>query len=155
MISYLCLLVQFSPAAGRAGRCRQMSQCMVSTRRVLAREPEVLAPSPRVRCAFSPAAGSQGGQRFVRPLPGCCAPFLSAASSPGSQRSVQPLHGRGAPFSLRGERLGQPEAWRTLPWRGAPFPSMAPARARTTFLHSSTDGHSGCPKCLVSFDEIL
>ena len=31
MISYLGWLVQFSPAAGRAGRCRQMSLCVDST----------------------------------------------------------------------------------------------------------------------------
>ena len=34
MISYLGSLVQFSPAAGRAGRCRQMSLCVGSTHRV-------------------------------------------------------------------------------------------------------------------------
>ena len=34
MISYLGSLVQFSPAVGRAGRCRQMSLCVGSTRRV-------------------------------------------------------------------------------------------------------------------------
>ena len=34
MISYLGSLVQFSPAAGRAGRCRQISLCVGSTRRV-------------------------------------------------------------------------------------------------------------------------
>ena len=34
MISYLGSLVQFIPAAGRAGRCRQVSQCVDSTHRV-------------------------------------------------------------------------------------------------------------------------
>ena len=34
MIFYLGSLVQFSPAVGRAGRCRQMSLCVGSTRRV-------------------------------------------------------------------------------------------------------------------------
>ena len=34
MISYLGSLVQFSPAAGRAGRCGQMSLCVGSTPRV-------------------------------------------------------------------------------------------------------------------------
>ena len=34
MISYLGSLVQFSPAMGRAGRCRQISLCVDSTRRV-------------------------------------------------------------------------------------------------------------------------
>ena len=57
MISYLGLLVQFSPAAGRAGRCRQMLLCVGSTRRVLARQPEVLADSPPVRHDFSPRGG--------------------------------------------------------------------------------------------------
>ena len=46
MISYLGSLVQFSPAAGRAGRCRQTSPCMGSTCCVLAGQPAVLAPSP-------------------------------------------------------------------------------------------------------------
>ena len=36
MVSYLGWLVQFSPAAGRAGRCRQTSLCMDSTPCVLA-----------------------------------------------------------------------------------------------------------------------
>ena len=57
VISYLGLLVQFSPAAGRAGCCRQMSLCMGSTRRVLARQPEVLAPSPRCGTRFPPSGG--------------------------------------------------------------------------------------------------
>ena len=34
MISYLGSLVQFSPAAGRTGRCRQISLCVGSTPRV-------------------------------------------------------------------------------------------------------------------------
>ena len=34
MISYLGSLVQFSPSAGRAGRCRQTSLCVGSTPRV-------------------------------------------------------------------------------------------------------------------------
>ena len=36
MISYLGSLVEFSPTAGRAGRCRQTSLCVGSTPRVLA-----------------------------------------------------------------------------------------------------------------------
>ena len=57
MISYLGSLVQFSPAAGRAGRCRQMSLCVGSTRRVVARQPAVLAASPWVRRTFFPRGG--------------------------------------------------------------------------------------------------
>ena len=53
MISYLALLVQFSPAAGRAGLCRQMSLCVGSTRPVLARQPEVWRPLHGRAAAFS------------------------------------------------------------------------------------------------------
>ena len=66
MISYLGSLVQFSPASGRAGRCRQMSLCVGSTPRVLAGQPAVLAPSHRARRAFSlrgPSARRRSGLR--------------------------------------------------------------------------------------------
>ena len=99
MISYLDLLVQFSPAAERAGRCRQMSLCVGSTRRVLARQPAVLAASPRVLRAFSLL-----GERLRQPE--------VLAASPRVLRA----------FSLRGEHPGQPEAWRPLP----PRPQRAP-----------------------------
>ena len=55
MISYLGSLVQFSPAAGRAGRCKQIPLCVGSTRRVPAtlRLPRtgvsVLSPSALLR----------------------------------------------------------------------------------------------------------
>ena len=55
MISYLGLLVQFSPATGRAGHYRQISQCVDSTPRVLARlglphtRVSVLSPSTLLR----------------------------------------------------------------------------------------------------------
>ena len=53
VVSYLGSLVQFSPAAGRAGRCRQLSLCVGSTRRVLARQPAVLGAFPRLLCTPS------------------------------------------------------------------------------------------------------
>ena len=106
MISYLGSLVQFSPAAGRAGCCRQMSLCVGSTRRVLAGQPEVLAVSSWVRRAFSPR-GEQPRRPEVR------------AASPRVMRA----------FSLRGEQLGRPEVWRPLHQHAAPFPSAAPACA--------------------------
>ena len=55
MISYLGLLVQFSPAAGRAERCRQISLCVGSTHRVPATRDlprtgvSVLSPSTLLR----------------------------------------------------------------------------------------------------------
>ena len=76
MISYLGLLAQFSPAAGRAGHCRQMSLCMGSTCRVPARQPKVLAASPRVRPAFS-----LRGERFRQPEVCACSPRVRRAFS--------------------------------------------------------------------------
>ena len=72
-------LVQFSPAAGREGRCRQMSMCVRSTRRVLARQPAVLAPSPS-------AASGLGSQRFAGALPGRGVPSPSAAPARAASR---------------------------------------------------------------------
>ena len=48
MISYLGWLVQFSPAIGRAGRCRQISLCVDSTHRVPATL-GLLSPSTLLR----------------------------------------------------------------------------------------------------------
>ena len=110
MISYLGSLVQFSPAVGRAGHCRQMSLCVGSTRRVLARQPEVLAASPRVLHALS-LRSEQLGQPEV------------CARSPSVKRAFY-LHGKWLThpefcaqsprlrraFSLRGEWPGQPGA---------------------------------------------
>ena len=94
MISYLGSLAQFSPAAGRAGRCRQMSLCVGSTRRVLARQPAVLAASLRVLRAFSlrgerprqpeVCAASPRAQRVARAARGL------APSTPGAVRLFPP-----------------------------------------------------------------
>ena len=63
MISYLGSLVQFSPAAGRAGAA---GRCL---------------------CVWGALAVFwPGSQKFWRPLPGRGAPFPSAASCSGSQR---------------------------------------------------------------------
>ena len=66
MISYLGSLVQFSPAAGRAGRCRQVSLCVGSTHRVPATlglprtgvsvlSPSTLLRLPAALCGAGPA----------------------------------------------------------------------------------------------------
>ena len=81
-MSYLGSLVQFSPAAGRAGRCRQISLCVESTRRVLATlglprtGVSVLSPSKLLRL---PAALYGAG------------PALSAVSVFGSSRKARRL----------------------------------------------------------------
>ena len=109
MISYLDSLVQFSAAAGRAGRCRQMLLCVGSTRRVLARQPEVLVASPWVRCTFSPTASSQmaRGSGGLSPGAACLFPLRRAAEaarglcvlSPGAARLFPP---RRAAWAARG-----------------------------------------------------
>ena len=56
MVSYLGSLVQFSPAAGRAGRCRQIALCVDSTYHV---PPHWVCPAhgclcfPRLHCSGS------------------------------------------------------------------------------------------------------
>ena len=102
MISYLGSLVQFSPAAGRAGRCRQKSLCVGGTRRVPARQPALLGASPRVLRAFS-LRGERPGQLGVwRPFP----PRRAARAARGL--ALSPRAHRA--FSLRGpsarRRLG-------------------------------------------------
>ena len=117
MISYLGSLVQFSPAAGRAGRCRQTSLCVGSTRRVLARQPEVLAASPRspLRAAraaeawrlFPPRpqrAPPVGSQEVFRPEPGpVCrvggGGFSGAEFAPCPSPCLLPPAGMGLLFS--------------------------------------------------------
>ena len=115
MISYLGSLVQFSPAAGRAGRCRQKSLCVGSSRRVLAKQPAVLGTSPRVLRAFS-----LRGERLG--WPEVC------ARSPRVRRA----------FSLHDERPGQPEAWCPLHGHAAPFPSVASGPGSQRFGALST-----------------
>ena len=142
MISYLGSLVQFSPAAGRAGRCRQMLLCVGSTRRVLARQPAVLAPSRRVPRAFS-LRGERPGQ------PGVCAssPRVRRAFSLHGERPGQPEVCAASPwvrcaFYLRSVLPGKPEVWRPLHGRPAPFPSTALARRRSG-LRKSLDRNRG------------
>ena len=63
VVSYLGSLVQFSPAAGRAGRCRQMSLCVGSTRRVLAGQPEAWRSLHRRAASFPSAAPARAAGR--------------------------------------------------------------------------------------------
>ena len=73
MISYLGSLVQFSPGAGRAGRCRELSLCVGSLRRVLAGQPEAWCALSTARRApslrgLSAVSGSlQTGTRACLP----------------------------------------------------------------------------------------
>ena len=62
MVSYLGSLVQFSPGAGRAGLCRELSLCVGSLRRVLARQPEAWCPL-HGRAAPPPSTASASRRR--------------------------------------------------------------------------------------------
>ena len=115
MISYLGSLVQFSPAAGRAGRCRQTSLCVGSTRCVPATlglprtGVSVLSRSTLLRL---PAALYGAG------------PALSAVPVFGSSTTARiRLHLR--VVSSPPQRPRQPEACAHSPRRCAPFPSAA------------------------------
>ena len=148
MISCLGSLVQFSPAAGRAGCCRQISPCMGSTPRVPATlglphtGMSVLSPSTLLRL---PAALYGAG------------PALSAVPVFGyytNTDSVAPafcvfpgLSGSGS------QRLG-----RTLPRCSAPFPSAAPARAAGRVPAAcicSEESASSCDPPGIRFSGIL
>ena len=121
MVSYLVSLVQFSPAAGRAGPCRQIALCVGSTRRV----PATLGlPLLTGVCAF-PVYTAQAPGCSIRGMPciACGSSFwvlhksvdlvapafcaFPGLSSSGSQElDGRTLPGCGAPFPLRGPSLG-------------------------------------------------
>ena len=140
MISYLGSLVQFSPAAGRAGRCRQMSLCVGSTPRVPATlglprtGVSVLSPSTLLR--LRAVLYGAGPELSAVPVYGSCTKArvrlrLPVVSSPAS--AVQAARGPGAlspdavpfPSAASGsgsQRLVQPEVWRPLPGAARLFP---------------------------------
>ena len=142
MISYLGSLVQFSPAAGRAGRCRQISLCVGSTHSVPATlglprtGVSVLSPSTLLRLPAAlygagpalsavPVFGSSTKARIQLRLR-CVSSPASAVRQPGAW---VPSPRMGRAFSLRSELPRQPEAWAHFPRMRAPFPSAAPRRA--------------------------
>ena len=147
MISYLGSLVQFSPAAGRAGRCRRVSLCVGSSPVF---RPHWVCPAQGCLC-FPPStllrllAAVYGAGPALSAVP----VFRSSTkvriplrprfvSSPASV--VQAARGLGALSLEEGPLLsasfpsaasspGSQRLARTLPRCGTPFPSAAPARA--------------------------
>ena len=152
MISYLGSLVQFSPAAGRAGHCRQTSRCVGSIHRVPATlglprtGVSVLSPSTLLRLpAALYGAGSvlsavlvfRSSTKARIRLP------LRFVSSP-PQRFRQPEAWAPSPqvrraFSLCGERLGLPEPLAPSPWMWRAFS-----------LHALSTRSGACSLCLFS-----
>ena len=137
MISYLGSLVQFSPAAGRAGRCRQITLCMESTRRV----PATLGlPRTGVSvgvCAFPVyTAQAPGCSIWSGPCTECGSSFRVLHKS---LDSVVPAFCAFPGLSGSGSQgLG-----RTLPGCGTPFPSAAPARPAQSGLRKSLERNRG------------
>ena len=115
MVSYLGSLVQFSPATGRAGRCRQISLCVGSSPRAPATlglprtGVSVLSPSTLLRL---PAALYGAG------------PALSAVPVFGSSTTAW-IRLRLRVCLLRPQRRRQPKACARSPGRGAPFLSAS------------------------------
>ena len=120
MISYLGSLVQFSPATGRAGRCRQISLCVGSTRCVPATLGlprswvSVLSPSTLLRL---PAALYGAG------------PALSAVPVFGSSTKAR-IRLRLRVVSSPPQRFRQPEVWAHFPGMRRAFSLSGPSARR-------------------------
>ena len=126
-------LVQFNPAAGRAGHCRQISLCVGGTRHV----PATLGLPRTGVSVLSPST-------LLR--------LLAALYGAGPALSAVPVFGSSTKARIRcacvlclprPERFRQPEAWRSLHGCGAPFPSAAPARAAGRVSGSLSIGTRG------------
>ena len=111
MISYLGSLIQFTPATGRVGHCRQILLCVDSIHCVTATlglprtGVSLLSPSTLLRLGCSIWSGScvECGSSFqvVHKSTDSVAPVFCAfpgLSSSGSQRLGRPLPGCGKPF---------------------------------------------------------
>ena len=111
MISYLGSLDQFSPAGGRAGRCRQMSLCVDSTHlfghtgfapyRGVCAFPVYTAQAPCCSIWSRPCVECGSSFRVLHKSAGLVAPAFCAfpgLSSSGTQRLGRILPGCGAPF---------------------------------------------------------
>ena len=138
MISYLGSLVQFSPAAGRAGRCRQISLCVGSTPRVPATlglprtGVSVLSPSTLLRlptALYGAGPALSAVPVFRSSTKAWIRLRLRVVSSPPQRfrqpKAWAPSSGRGAPFPSVASSSGSQRLARTLPRCGAPFPSAA------------------------------
>ena len=133
MISYLGSLVQFSPAAGRAGRCRQTSLCVGSIPRVPATlglprtGVSMLSPSALLRL---PAALYGAG------------PALSAVPVFGSSTKARSWL-RLRFVSSQPQRFRQPEAWAPSPPVRRAFSLRGPSARRRSGLRESSDRNQG------------
>ena len=147
MISYLGSLVQFSPATGRAGHCKQISLCVDTTHRVP--RPHWVCPVqgclcfPRLHCSGSQLLYMERALRCVwfqfsgppqkRKLGCACVLCLPRPSSSGSQG----LDGRTLPGC---SALSSPRTQ----------PQFPPAPVRCMCLVFSLDPPGGCRPSRIS-----
>ena len=161
---YLGSLVQFSPATGRAGRCRQMSLCVGHTGFApltgVCAFPVYTAQAPGCSTWNGPCAEYGSSFRVLHKstdsvAPACCV-FPALAVRQPEAWAPSPRVWRA--FSLRGERLRQPGACAPSPWVRGTFSlcgerprqpeAWAPSSgARRAF---SLRGPSACAAGLVS-----
>ena len=117
MISYLGSLVQFSPATGRAGRCRQISLCVDST--------TVFRPHwacPAHGCLCFPRLHCSGSWLLYMERALCCVWFQFSGTP---QKCV---FGCACVLCLpRPERLRQPGAWAPSPQMRRAFSLRGPS----------------------------
>ena len=129
MISYLGLLVQFSPATGRAGRCRQISLCMDSIPRVLA-----TLGLPRTGVSvFSPSTLLRLPAALYGAGPALSAVPVFRSSTKARMRFVSSPH----------QQLRQPEAWAHFPPVQRALSFRGPSERRRSGLRKSLDRTRG------------
>ena len=138
MISYLGSLVQFSPAAGRAGRCRDITVCGehspcsghtgFAPYRGVCAFPGYTAQAPSCSIWSRPCVECGSSFRGLHKSAGLVAPAFCAfpgLSGSGSQRLGRSLPGCGVPFPSAATGSGIQRFGRPVPRCGAPFPSAA------------------------------
>ena len=129
MISYLGSLVQFSPATGRAGRCRQISLCVWGALPVF--RPHWVCPVQG--CLCFPHLHCSGSRCSIWSVPciACSSSFQVLHKSVGSVAPSLCL--------LRPERFRQPEAWVPSPRVRRAFSLHGPSACRRFGLRKSLD----------------
>ena len=156
MNSYLGSLVQFSPAAGRAGTADR-HRCVWGALAVL--RPHWVCPVqgclcfPRLHCSGSRLLYMERALRCVRfqfsgPPQKCrfgcaCVLCLPRPEQLGQPEACAPSSRVLCSFSLRGERPRQPEVWALSPPVRRAFSLRGPSARRRSGLRKSSDRNRG------------
>ena len=156
MISYLGLLIQFSPATGRAGRCSQIPLCVGSTHRVLATLglylyrgvcafPVYTAQAPCCSIWSGPCVECSSSFRVLHKsadsvAPACC---VFPASAVHAARGLPALFPGARAFSLCSEWPRQPDAWVHSPRMRRAFSLRGPSARHQSGQRKSLDRNRG------------